>query len=160
MGSGAFYNNTRPEDIIGPKANHKCSMHHWAEHGIAGRGVLLDYYSWAQRNGIEVNPYEYSPISYDDLVKVGKDQGVDIRPAAQGGDIKVGDILFVRMGWVVAYYGKPAEERDALALREHKLGVDDGQRYIGLKQEPAIIDWLHDCYFGAVAGDAPAFEAW
>ena len=21
-------------------------------------------------------------------------------------------------------------------------------------------DWLHDCYFSAVAGDAPAFEAW
>jgi len=23
-----------------------------------------------------------------------------------------------------------------------------------------MIDWLHDCYFSAVAGDAPSFEAW
>jgi hypothetical protein len=23
-----------------------------------------------------------------------------------------------------------------------------------------MIDWLHDCYFAAVAGDAPSFEAW
>ena len=23
-----------------------------------------------------------------------------------------------------------------------------------------MLDWLHDCYFAAVAGDAPAFEAW
>lgn len=38
--TGQFYNNTRSEDIIGPEANHKCSIHHWAEHGIAGRGEL------------------------------------------------------------------------------------------------------------------------
>ncbi|KAF2755267.1 hypothetical protein EJ05DRAFT_128118 [Pseudovirgaria hyperparasitica] len=158
--TGAFYNNTRAADIVGPAANHKCSMHHWAEHGIAGRGVLLDYFSWAQRHAITYDPYDYHAIAYDDLVSVGKEQGIDIRPAAQGGDIKVGDLLFVRMGWTVAYYARPAEERSALALREHKLGPDDGQRYVGLKQEPAIVDWLHDCYFGAVAGDAPTFEAW
>lgn len=23
-----------------------------------------------------------------------------------------------------------------------------------------MIDWLHDCYFAGVAGDAPAFERW
>jgi hypothetical protein len=23
-----------------------------------------------------------------------------------------------------------------------------------------MLDWLHDSYFSAVAGDAPAFEAW
>lgn len=23
-----------------------------------------------------------------------------------------------------------------------------------------MIDWLHDCYFAAVGGDAPAFEKW
>lgn len=23
-----------------------------------------------------------------------------------------------------------------------------------------MIDWLHDCWFSAVAGDAPSFEAW
>lgn len=23
-----------------------------------------------------------------------------------------------------------------------------------------MIDWLHDCYFAAVAGDSPTFEAW
>ena len=38
VATGQFYNNTRGEDILGPKANHKCSIHHWAEHGIAGRG--------------------------------------------------------------------------------------------------------------------------
>jgi hypothetical protein len=39
-------------------------------------------------------------------------------------------------------------------------GPDDPQRWAGLSQEDEIIDWLHDCYFAAVAGDSPAFEAW
>jgi len=26
--------------------------------------------------------------------------------------------------------------------------------------EDAMVDWLHDSYFSAVAGDAPSFEAW
>jgi hypothetical protein len=29
-----------------------------------------------------------------------------------------------------------------------------------VKQEEAVIDWLHDCYFAAVGGDAPSFERW
>lgn len=40
------------------------------------------------------------------------------------------------------------------------MGPDDGQRYAGIKQEEPMIDWLHDCYFAAVAGDSPTFEAW
>jgi hypothetical protein len=47
-----------------------------------------------------------------------------------------------------------------LALRPHVVGEDDQQKYAGLAQEDAILDWLHDCYFAAVAGDAPAFERW
>ena len=38
--------------------------------------------------------------------------------------------------------------------------MNDGQRYAGVKQEDAMLDWLHDCYFAAVAGDSPTFEAW
>lgn len=51
--SRRFYNDTTSTDIEGPDANLKCSIHHWAEHGIAGRGILLDYWSYAKKNGIE-----------------------------------------------------------------------------------------------------------
>lgn len=57
MSSATFYNNTKGEDVIGPKANHKCSIHHWAEHGIAGRGVLLDYRGYAHRKGMKWAKY-------------------------------------------------------------------------------------------------------
>lgn len=136
-------------------------MHHWAEHGIAGRGVLLDYRGYAHKKGINYDPYDYYPISWEELYHCGKDQGIDIRPAAQGGDIKIGDMLFVRSGWKEAYDSKSPEDRSKAALR-HGSGKDgeDGQRYAGLSQEQKILDWLHDCYFATVAGDAPAFEAW
>ena len=57
MPSSTFYNNTKGEDITGPKSNLKCSIHHWAEHGIAGRGVLLDYRSYAEEKGIHYDPF-------------------------------------------------------------------------------------------------------
>ncbi|MCJ1367658.1 hypothetical protein MMC16_006792 [Acarospora aff. strigata] len=158
--TGTFYNNTHGEDILGPKANHKCSIHHWAEHGIAGRGVLLDYRGYAHKKGIQYDPYDYYPISFEELYQCGKDQGIDIRPQAQGGDMRIGDILFIRSGFVEAYHSKSPEDRTKMALRPHAIGPDDGQRWAGVGQEEKVLDWLHDSYFAAVAGDAPAFEAW
>lgn len=70
-------------------------------------------------------------------------------------------MLFVRSGWKEAYDSKSDEDRAKAALR-HGSGKngEDGLRYAGLSQEEKILDWLHDCYFATVAGDAPAFEAW
>jgi len=158
--TNTFYNNTHSSDIIGPAANHKCSVHHWANHGIAGRGILLDYKAYCDKKGVAFNPYEADRISYAELEACGTDQGIDIRPQAQGGDIQIGDMLFIRSGFIKSYFSKSVEDRQRLALRPHQLGPDDGQRYAGVKQEDAMIDWLHDCYFATVAGDSPTFEAW
>lgn len=157
--TGSFYNGTKGSDIVGPAANHKCSIHHWAEHGVAGRGILLDYRGYAHKKGINYDPYDYYPISWEELYQCGKDQGVDIRPAAQGGDIKVGDMLFIRSGWKEAYDSKSDDDRTKAATRHGPNGENDA-RYAGVSQEQKILDWLHDCYFASVAGDAPAFEAW
>jgi hypothetical protein len=151
---------TKDEDIMGDHANEKCSMHHWAEHGIVGRALFLDYYSFAQSNNKSYDPWEYHEITYSELSACGKAQGVDIRPESQGGDVKPGDILLVRGGWCNAYNSKTPEERKAGALREHRIGKEDGQRYAGLSQEEEVVEWLHDCYFSAVGGDMPSFEAW
>ncbi|KAI9874582.1 MAG: hypothetical protein M1830_009592, partial [Pleopsidium flavum] len=160
IATGTFYNDTHDEDILGPTANLKCSIHHWAEHGIVGRGILLDYRTYALTHNKPYDPYTYHPISYNELAACGKHQGIDIRPRAQGGDIEIGDILMIRSGYIEAYYSKTPEERKEGALRKHVIGPDDGQRYVGIAQEEKMIDWLHDCYFAAVAGDAPSFEAW
>lgn len=163
MKTNQFYNGARGSDIVGPNANHKCSIHHWAEHGIAGRGVLLDYRSYAHAHNITYDPYTSHRISFAELQACGKWQGIDIRPASQGGDIKIGDILFIRSGWKEAYDSKSEEENFKLATRHATLdGNPDGLglAFAGVKQEEEIKDWLHDSYFAAVAGDAPSWEAW
>ncbi|KAI1964191.1 hypothetical protein LOZ58_002054 [Ophidiomyces ophidiicola] len=160
LATQSFYNGTKGKDIVGPEANHNCSIHHWANHGIAGRGVLIDYWTYANANGIKYDPYTSHAITFDDLSKCGRAQGIDIRPEAQGGDIKVGDILMVRSGFVDSYYSRSPEERIQLALRPHAIGEGEEQKYAGLAQEDAILDWLHDSYFAGVIGDAPAFERW
>lgn len=149
-----FYNNTKHTEFTnGNETSHKCSVHLWREHGFTGRGVLLDYKAYAESKGISYDSATPHEISYDDLVEVGKFQGMDIRPASQGGHIKPGDILFIRSGWTKDYYARTAEENAQLALREHGT-------WVGVKQEVEMIDWLHDCYFAAVGGDTPAFERW
>ncbi|KAI4212962.1 MAG: hypothetical protein LQ351_004306 [Letrouitia transgressa] len=161
LATGTFYNGTTASDITGPNANKKCSIHYLAEHGIAGRGVLLDYKTYANKKGIQYSSFTDHRIPYEELYLCGQDQGLDIRPEAQGGDIKVGDLLFIRTGFVEAYYNlKSSEEWAKVALRPHEIGPNDDQKWAGVAQEEAIIDWLHDCYFAAVAGDAPAFETW
>ena len=122
--------------------------------------MLLDYRSYAQANGIHYDPATSHAISYEDLVACGRSQGIDIRPASQGGDIKIGDILLIRSGFVESYNERSDEENKSLALRHHGGIGDDDQHWAGVKQEDAMLDWLHDCYFAAVGGDAPAFECW
>lgn len=122
--------------------------------------VLLDYRSYATAKGIEYDCATKHAISYEDLVETGKHQGLDIRPAAQGGDVQIGDILFVRSGYTEDYYRRSRDKNEAIGLREYAHEGDDDsiQAWAGLKPEPAIRDWLHDCYFVASAGDSPTME--
>lgn len=101
------------------------------------------------------DPFERHAISLDDLHQCATTQGIDIRPEAAGGDIKVGDILFIRSGFVERYQSATtAEQSQATGRPSHEM------EWAGIKQEKAVVDWLHDCYFAAVVGDAPTFEVW
>ncbi|KAL8834501.1 MAG: hypothetical protein Q9205_003096 [Flavoplaca limonia] len=161
LATGTFYNNTHEADIVGPDANLKDSIHHWSEHGgLVGRGILLDYRAYADKKGIQYDSFIDHRIPYEELYLCGKDQGIDIRPEAQGGHVKIGDILFVRSGFVNQYHQTKSEDWKPIAVRPHEIGENDQQRWAGLAQEEKMLDWLHDCYFAAVAGDSPSFEAW
>lgn len=152
-----FYNGAKSAEFQGPDATDKCSVHHWSAPGgnFSGRAVFLDYRAYADTRGIKYDTATSHGISHADLVECGKHQGLDIRPAAQGGDIHIGDILLVRSGWVQDYHARSKEENDKLALRP-----DAEAKWAGVVAEDPMLDWLHDCYFAAVGGDAPAFERW
>ncbi|KAJ5091705.1 hypothetical protein NUU61_006575 [Penicillium alfredii] len=145
--SKTFYNGAKSTDFVGDTANtHSCSIHHWANHGIAGRGILLDYRYYAITHNKPYDPYSPHAITFAGLQSCATWQGINLRPESEGGDIRVGDILLIRSGFV---------ERYAAATRSH-----DDLAFAGLARDSAIRDWLHDSYFAAVAGDSPTFEMW
>jgi hypothetical protein len=72
-----FYNGVRGKDIVGPDANLRDSIHHWADHGIAGRGILVDYRSYAKSKGIN---YGTKPIDMTNHIPTTLTQQRPLRP--------------------------------------------------------------------------------
>lgn len=66
-----------------------------SEHGIVGRGVLLDFHSWRLEQGIEYEAFKTGSIPLSYLKAVAEKQGTEI---------KFGDILIIRSG---KYYIPP-----------------------------------------------------
>ena len=110
---------------------------------LAGRGVLIDYWSYIEDKYDAMTTHR---ISLEDLLACAKKQGTTFQ---------YGDILIIRSGFVETYNNYSTEQRE-------KLGAIDPRKntFVGVEQTEAMIDFLHDNYFSAVAGDAPAFEAW
>jgi len=114
----------------------------WAEKGVVGRGVLLDYCSWAESEGKLLPALETSSITISDLEKAAEYQGVTFNP---------GDILFVRSGFDRALDAMTKDEAVAYSARQ--------PNGIGVKACEETLKWIWDHEFSAVAGDAIAFEA-
>ena len=86
----------------------------WAQHGISGRGVLLDVNSYYTDNGGKL-PYEVlktSSLSVTQHQEVARAQGVTFRK---------GDILLLRVGFMKTYYEMTDAEKEALANRSETL---------------------------------------
>lgn len=141
---------TKPSDITGPDSTLRCSIHHWSTHGIAARAILLDYYHYhtTTHDNTPYDPYTTYGIPLSSLHACARAQGLDPRPESQGGDIKPGDILMIRSGFVERYN-----------TAESNAAIQRGQ-FAGVLQEEPMLDWLHDCYFAGVVGDSPTFECW
>lgn len=61
----------------------------WASRGIAGRGVLIDYFSWAQEKGIKYDPTKTHPITLGEIKMIISEKNITLRK---------GDIFFLRTG--------------------------------------------------------------
>lgn len=119
----------------------------WAEQGIVGRGILIDLASWRKKQTDpairDFDCFETSPIPLAHLQAC---------LAAQGTEVRFGDILFIRTGWHVQHAALPTDRLHAYqAVLPHHFG--------GVEQSEEIIRWIWD-HFAAVAGDQPSFEAW
>ncbi|HEX6345186.1 cyclase family protein [Umezawaea sp.] len=119
----------------------RLGIHHWAESGIAGRGVLLDVPRFFAAEGL---PYDCErTIAIDDVV-------IDAMARSQGVEWRGGDILLLRTGWAGNYTAKSPEERVEFNRRN---------RSPGLAQRESVLRWLWDHEIALVAGDNPAVEA-
>jgi kynurenine formamidase len=108
-----------------------------------GKGVLLDYCSWAERKGLSYNPMSKHVITVADLIAIAEDQDVTFRP---------GDILLVRTGWIKWYEENNEEQR--LKYITH------GSAWVGVEGCQETLEWLWNSHFAAVAGDSIGWEAW
>jgi hypothetical protein len=97
---------------------------HWAEHGIAGRGVLVDVAGWREREGRPLRPFDPEAISVADLAATLASENVVP---------DVGDIWCVRTRWVGAYRQLDADGRVAYAQEPTFAGLSGGEdmaRYV------------------------------
>ncbi|QIW95018.1 hypothetical protein AMS68_000536 [Peltaster fructicola] len=141
-----FYNGVTLDDIHGTNGKQASNVNGigaWSEKGIVGRGVLLDYHEWRQKQGRSYNAFETGSITAADLKAVAK---------AQGTEIKFGDILLVRSGCLDAYNKLSQDEIDII---RNKVPLT----FTGVEQSEEMLEFLWT-NFSACGGDQPAWEAW
>ncbi|KAK5994323.1 hypothetical protein PT974_04796 [Cladobotryum mycophilum] len=138
-----FYNGLKHDQF---ESSTRGGMQAFSDHGIVGRGVLLDYYSWKTKKGEPYDPFTSHAIHVDELLAVAKDQNVTFEQ---------GDILLVRSGYTDAYYKNRTENPEKLDMIEIETVT-----LAGLARTEEMKTWLHDSYFSAVAGDSPTCEVW
>lgn len=151
--SGCFYNGIVSEEIEGeddldegrPERSRRLGIDAWVRHGIVGRGVLLDVYSWAQKND-RYDPFTKHLLSARNLEACAESQGVIFQ---------TGDVLLIRTGWLEKYNTLTTEEKE-----DRSRWDDMKHQYAGLEASEDMKDLLHDSYFAAVATDNPSLEAW
>ncbi|KAF9814354.1 hypothetical protein IEO21_05149 [Rhodonia placenta] len=153
---GVFYGNTRTEaiprgelflkgpDDIDPEAI-KYGIHNWAQHGIVGRGVLLDIVQYYTASGdpLPYDPWKTYGISVDVLQDCAKKQGVSFQQ---------GDILLLRVGYLQKWFAASQEQRDDLGSKPETLA--------GIDQTEDMKRFLWNNHFAAIASDQPAIERW
>jgi hypothetical protein len=108
----------------------------WHERGgLVGRGVLIDYKAWADKQGIKYNPFDAHRITIKEIETIAKEQDVEF---------KQGDIIIVRSGFTEAL-GEMNAEQQAEAMGSH--------RTCGVEGTVDSAKWFWNKHFSAVAGD-------
>lgn len=116
----------------------------WAEHGIAGRGVLIDVAAHLAAQGTPLDPASNDGVPVDVVDAAARRQGVALAE---------GDILMLRFGFLDHYFN----ELDADGRRRlHERGPASP----GLAVEHDTVAWLWDHRVAVAAADNIALEPW
>lgn len=119
-------------------------MDHWAQRGIVGRGVLADVGRWRESVGRPLRQDESDPVTADDLLAC-----LD----AQGTELREGDVLLIRFGWIAWYLEQDGDVRSRISDRTQ-------MRTPGLHPGEDTARTLWNRHVAAVGCDNPAVEVW
>lgn len=126
-----------------PDLGRRLGVQHWAAQGIIGRGVLLDVQRYLAQQGREYDPMTEFSVTAELLAEVAASQGVDVRR---------GDILCVRFGWVARYRQLDETGRQAYAA------LPGSPPFAGLAADESTAAALWNWQVAAVACDNPGAE--
>lgn len=116
----------------------------WAKKGIAGRGVLIDYVSYAKKKGIHVDALSRQMISLDEVLEIARECKIEF---------KSGDIFFLRVGLPGTWEAMTTEQRVTYSQQTIP-------QHAGLEQSERVLRFIWDNHFAAVASDAVSFEVY
>jgi kynurenine formamidase len=140
-----FYNGTTPEEIV--EGGGKLGIENMARRGIAGRGVLLDTGRYLEGIGEPLDCSTYGIITKETLEACAKAQRVEVR---------TGDVLVVRTGWLTWYLNEATPEQ-----KQHMAGDAMTQLQApGIGPDEEMAAYLWDLHVAAVAADNPSLEPW
>jgi kynurenine formamidase len=123
-----------------PVAADKLGIDRWVDHGMVGRGVLLDVQHHFDQCGRAYDPLSSIAVSAQDLQDAAATQDVILRE---------GDILLLRFGWYAAFQEAEPGVRSSVIDRPSCAGLHAGE---------STARFLWDTGIAAIACDNPSVE--
>ncbi|KAG9501984.1 hypothetical protein J7337_007692 [Fusarium musae] len=139
--TGQFYMGHKQEEFV--PGSQSLGIDAYANNGgIIGRGVLIDWYSWSQRNNISLSPFQTNAVEMSHIHAIIAEENIEFHQ---------GDILFIRVGFTAHYNALSRQEQQSFPNRQPG-GL------LGLEATKESLKWLWDSGFAAIASDAAGFE--
>jgi kynurenine formamidase len=133
--------NGFPDHQVAGRGGARLGIDRMARKVIAGRGVLLDVGRYYQRHRIDFDYSKALTVPLSDLHAALAEQRTEIKP---------GDILLIRLGWLQYYLS---------AAPEIRRGYAEKARLPGIETSVEVVRWLWNAHIAAIATDTPALEA-
>lgn len=120
--------------------SNELGIDNWANHGMVGRGVLVDVAGYRASIGQPLDPFQPEMIDVSTLRDALEAEGVSLRQ---------GDMLCVRFGWTAGYKALDRAGREAMAA---------SPTFCGLRPDEDMARFLWDSGVVALCCDNPAIE--
>lgn len=140
-----FYNGADPVKLVAGDGT--LGIQRYAEHGIAGRGVLLDVGRYLEYRGEAIDYSVPLAIPATLLDETARHQGVEIEP---------GDILMLRFGWLGHRLAQQRNEAESSSVSLSTQPLVS----VGLEQSHETAAWFWDHQVALAAADNVALEVW